>query len=100
MKADFSSLANSLGIASIDWRIAVVLAVISAPVYWGLYKLMFRDFDEYIDAWMFWITPDMWSWMNDQLLDDLWAEFKLSLWSFGCVAAVSIEYWAVDQWVL
>lgn len=72
--------------------LAILLAVISIPLYWLLYRFLFEDVDELADAIKFWITPEIFSAFRGEYLDDIWAELKLGILVFGSVGVVVFEY--------
>ena len=64
-----------------EWNFVLVaiLAVVNAPVYWVLYKLLFTDFEEFVEAIRFYVTPDIISWVRGEYHEDIWAELKLGV---------------------
>lgn len=78
--------------AGLNVPLAILLAVLNIPLYWILYRTLFTDLDELVDAIKFWITPEIFSAFRGEYWDDIWAEFKLLLLVLGCVAFVILEY--------
>ena len=76
------------------WIYPVIIAA-NIPVYYGLYRLLFRDSDELFDAIIYWFTPGMWSWFDGELRDDMWAEFKLGVYLAVCSGCVYLELQAL-----
>lgn len=66
----------------------VLLAVVNVPVYYGLGRVFFRDWDEFRESVRFWMTPDLISAFRGQYVEDWWAEAKLGLWVVSCTAFV------------
>jgi len=67
-----------------------ILIIANLPLYWLFAWLLFRTWENFSEALRFWITPDSWSFINGEFLNDWYAEAKLGLWiaaSAGCVFA-------------
>ncbi len=45
-----------------------------------LFKPIFDDFDGFADCMRYAWRPDIWSWINGDGLEDMWAEMKLGFW--------------------
>ena len=73
------------------WVIAVII-VLNIPLYYGLYRLIFQDFDEFSTALWFWLKPDTWSFFDGTFFEDFWAEFKLAIFFGVSFLAVYIEW--------
>ena len=82
-------------ILSVHYHILIVLVLINIPIYWMLYKLLFYDFDEFSNAFVFWLTPAQ-TWENKDWLTELWAVQKLLIWFSTPILAVIAEYWLLD----
>ncbi len=76
------------------------LAVVNIPAYYLLYRLFYRDAQEFIDAIWFWIKPDFWSLLDGEYWDDFWAEMKLGLFLTACSGTVMGEAYLVATYVL
>jgi hypothetical protein len=76
------------------------LAVVNLPVYYFLYRMLYRDAQEFVDALVFWFKPDLWSALNGEYWDDVWAEMKLGLFLTACSGTVMLEAWLVTTYVL
>jgi hypothetical protein len=58
-----------------------IIAVLAAIVaLYLVYKVLFGDLDELIDAFKYWFTPDIFSWFSGEGFDDFVAEIKLAIW--------------------
>ncbi len=53
-----------------------------------LFKVFFKDKDDFIECVKFWLTPDIISAFRGEYFDDYWAECKLLIWG-GISAAIS-----------
>ncbi len=78
----------------------VSLAVVNIPVYYFLYRMLYRDAQEFLDAIRFWVKPDLWSLLDGEYWDDLWAEMKLGVFVAGCSGAVMAEAYLVSTHIL
>lgn len=67
------------------------LAVLNAPLYYAVFRILFKDRDEFVEAIWFWLKPDLWSALRGELMDDWWAEIKLGLFVSACTGAVFVE---------
>ncbi len=56
--------------------------------------------EPFFEALRYWITPDAWSWLKGEGVDDLWAEMKLLVFLIACIAIVAGEHFALKAWVL
>jgi hypothetical protein len=74
-------------------RLWLVMLALHLPVYflWGW--LLFRHWEDFWEAIVFWFTPDAWSWLNDEYWDDIWAETKLAAWFFAPNGLIWLEIW-------
>ncbi len=75
-----------------------MLAVLNVPVYWGLGRLMFKDWEGVQSAVRYWFTPDLWSAARGRGLEDAWAELKIVWYVLLCAATVLSEYAWLLQW--
>ena len=66
----------------------VLLIAANSPVYFGLGRLFFRDWESFWEAVGFWFTPDTWSAFQGDYGNDRWASLKLALWAVCCVGCV------------
>lgn len=55
-------------------------------------KLIFGDFQGFLDCLPFWFQPDFMSWWDGELFEDWWASFKLWIFVASCGAVISAEY--------
>jgi hypothetical protein len=74
-------------------RLWLVMLVLHVPLYflWGW--VLFRSWESFQEAIVFWIKPDFWSWLDDEYWDDVWAEAKLALWFFAPIGLIGLEMW-------
>ena len=45
-----------------------------------LFKPLFGDWEEFVECVKFWITPDVFSLIDGEYLEDRWSELKLVFW--------------------
>jgi hypothetical protein len=72
-------------------RLWLVMLILHVPVYflWGW--VLFRSWESFWEAFVFWIKPDFWSWLDNEYWDDVWAEAKLGLWFFAPIGLLGLE---------
>jgi len=63
------------------------------PVYFAWGWVLFRHWETFWEAVVFWVKPDSWSWIDDEYWDDVYAEAKLAAWFFGPIGLVGLEMW-------
>ena len=80
-----------------NWTVMGVLIAANAPVYWLLWKVFFRDSNDFRECVRFWLTPDILSWIRGEWADDWWGELKLGFWIIGSAAAVLVEYEIIER---
>lgn len=51
-----------------------------------LYKILFRDWEEVVQAVKYWFTPDIVSAFRFEYWEDAWAEIKLLIWIAGSLS--------------
>ena len=88
-----------MGESEWNFLLLAILAVVNAPAYWMLYKLLFTNVDELVEAIRFYFTPDVISWVRGEYHEDLWAELKLAVLVFVSGACVFGEYVALSSLV-
>ena len=66
----------------------VVLGISNIPVYFFLGWALFKDWNDFKEALLFWFTPDIISAFRGEYFDDMWGEMKLGFWITCCIATV------------
>lgn len=66
----------------------VVAGAVTAALLW---KPFFGTLDDFVECLGYWFTPDAWSFLRGDGIDDFWAEFKLGIW---LILSVSVG-WSV-----
>jgi hypothetical protein len=74
-------------------RLWLVMLVLHVPLYFAWGWVLFRNWESFWEAFVFWIKPDFWSWLDDEYWDDVWAEAKLALWFFAPIGLIGLEIW-------
>jgi len=69
-----------------------ILIAINTPIYLLLGKLLFDDFQGFLDALYFWFKPDLFSLLDGTYGEDFWAEMKLALYFMACAGLTGTEY--------
>jgi hypothetical protein len=72
-------------------RLWLVMLTLHVPVYFVWGRVLFRSWESFWEAIVFWIKPDFWSWLDDEYWDDVWAEAKLALWFFAPIGLIALE---------
>ncbi|MBX7259597.1 MAG: hypothetical protein K1Y02_24780 [Candidatus Hydrogenedentes bacterium] len=78
----------------------ISLIVVNVPVYFGLGKLLFGNWENFDEAVRFLFTPDVFSWIRGEGIEDWWAEMKLGLLVSSSFFAVLGEYGLIDKFWL
>jgi hypothetical protein len=69
-----------------DYVLLATLAAVNIPSHIFLAKLMFDGWEGFKEAVCFLFTPDIFSIFTNEYIDDRWAEAKLGLFFFLCIA--------------
>lgn len=77
----------------------IVLIVVNIPLYLLLGKILFSSIEDFWEAVTFWFTPDLFSAIQGQWGDDMWAELKLGLFVGLCIACVYGEFALVQKFI-
>ncbi|HTZ18492.1 MAG TPA: hypothetical protein VMB78_08635 [Dissulfurispiraceae bacterium] len=83
----------------INPRVLGLLIILSIPVYWGLWKIIFEDWEDFKDCLYFWITPRWLDWLRGELFEDTWANFKLFVFFLLCIVLIALEYSAFSHYL-
>ena len=79
-------LLAGLNFGTKDYVFLVILAAVNIPTHILLARWMFDGWEGFKEAICFLFTPDIFSILTDEFIDDLWAEAKLGLFFFLCIA--------------
>ncbi len=74
-------------------RLWLVMLALHLPVYFFWGWVLFRSWEAFWEAVVFWIKPDFWSWADDEYWDDVWAEAKLTAWFLCPIGLIGLEMW-------
>ena len=74
-------------------RLWLIMLALHLPVYFAWGWVLFRHWETFWEAVVFWVKPDSWSWIDDEYWDDVYAEAKLAAWFFGPIGLVGLEMW-------
>ena len=72
--------------------VLLVLIVVDVLAFWGLWYVMFKDWDDFVESFRHILTPDIVSIFRDVSVDEAWSEFKGLLWLLLCLSLVASEY--------
>jgi hypothetical protein len=70
----------------------LLLVLVNIPVYLGLGRLIFTDWDGFIEALRLWTSADWWLTLEKQWRLDRWSTAKLPVFVLACVALVVLEH--------
>ena len=72
-------------------KFVIILILAHIPLYflWGW--ILFRSWSAFWEAICFLFKPELWSLLDGEYWDDLWAEAKLGLWFFGPIILFTFE---------
>jgi hypothetical protein len=83
-----------------EWMYWLVLAVANAPVFFVIGWVIFDDWEGFLESLKYLATPDWWSWLRGEGIEDWWAELKFFFWVIGCGLVVYGEHWAIQRYDL
>lgn len=69
-----------------------MLVLINIPVFLGLGRIIFLDWDGFIEALRLWTSVDWWFTLEKQWQLDRWSTAKLPVFLLSCVALVVLEH--------
>jgi len=70
----------------------LLLVLVNIPVYLGLGRIIFSDWDGFIEALRLWTSADWWLTLEKQWRLDRWSTAKLPVFVLACVALVVLEH--------
>ena len=70
----------------------LLLVLINIPVFLGLGRIIFLDWDGFIEALRLWSSADWWFTLEKQWQLDRWSTAKLPVFLLICVALVVLEH--------
>ncbi|MFZ2306929.1 MAG: hypothetical protein WAW73_02435 [Rhodoferax sp.] len=70
----------------------LLLVLVNIPVYLGLGRIIFTDWDGFIEALRLWTSADWWLTLEKQWRLDRWSTAKLPVFVLACVALVVLEH--------
>lgn len=70
----------------------LMLVLINIPVFLGLGRIIFLDWDGFIEALRLWTSVDWWFTLEKQWQLDRWSTAKLPVFLLSCVALVVLEH--------
>jgi hypothetical protein len=80
-----------------DW---IVLAIVSWPVYYLVFKLFFDSWDDFKECIYFWFKPDLLSLFHGEYWKDWWSELKLSMYFISCIFCLYCEGKLIQKYML
>ncbi len=85
---------------NVNWTTLGILYTANIPVYLALGWFFFRTWDNFTECLGYLIKPDIWSWMNGEMVDDFWATMKIYLWLALCLGAAPAEYYVITNFMV
>lgn len=70
----------------------LLLLLVNIPVYLGLGRIIFRDWDGFVEALRLWSSADWWLTLEKEWRLDPWGTAKLPAFIVACVALVLLEH--------
>jgi len=78
----------------------IILAIVNIPAYLLVGKLLFEDWYGFKEALVYWVKPDMWSWMSGEGMEDFFAELKLGIFVAVNIGIVIGEFHLISKYFL
>ena len=69
-----------------------ILVLVNIPVFLGLGRLIFRDWDGFMEALRLWCSVDWWLTLQREWREDRWGTSKLPVFLVLCGALPALEY--------
>lgn len=64
-----------------------------------LFRLIFRDWDDFCECVVYSLKPDVYSWLQGDLEEDWWAEMRMYVWIGVSVAVGYGTHIGLSQWL-
>ena len=79
------------GMEMSGWKLWLLMFALNIPVYfiWGW--ILFRRWADFWEAIVFWLKPELWSLLDGEYWDDVWAEAKLAIWLLLPIGLILLE---------
>lgn len=81
-----------------DWYYWVILIAANIPVFLGVGWVMFDNLEGFGESLKYSLTPDIFSWIRGEGIDDMWAELKLFGFVALCALLVYGEHWLLMKY--
>jgi hypothetical protein len=78
----------------------VVLLIINIPVYLLIGKLLFRNWENFWDAFDWLSIPNFLTLFDKEYWIDWWAHFRLVIFLISCLGCVLGELYLLDKFIL
>lgn len=76
-----------------------VLISANIPIYLLGGWAIFGSWAGFGESIRYMLTPDAWSWIRGEWMEDTWAEMKLAFFVLGCAGVVFLEHVALQKWI-
>lgn len=71
--------------------IRTVLLFINLPIYYLVFKRMYKSTDEFLEALRYYFQPDMLSTAKGELFKDMKSSRKIGMFILVCIAIIAFE---------
>ena len=78
-------------------RTWLLMLLLNLPVYFVWAWVLFRTWEGFWEAIVFWVKPELWSWAEGEYWEDICAEFKLALWALLPIGLIRFELWLLGR---
>jgi len=75
-----------------------MVSVGRAPPYGFVWAwILFGGWDGFREAIVFWIKPELWSLLDREYWNDIYAESKLAIWFLFPIGLIRLELWLLGK---
>jgi len=78
-------------------QIWLLMFLINSPVYFVWAWILFGGWEGFREAIVFWIKPELWSLLDREYWDDIYAESKLAIWFLLPIGLIRLELWLLGK---
>jgi hypothetical protein len=69
-----------------------ILVLVNIPVFLGLGRIIFQDWDSFLEALRLWTSTNWWFTLEKEWRLDRWGTAKLPVFLLACLALVVMEH--------
>lgn len=82
-----------------EWYWAILIAA-NTPLYVLIGWIVFDGWEGFLECVRFWLTPDIFSALRGEYVDDIWGELKLFYFLILCAGLVFAEHILLTRYIL